>query len=227
MHQIEVGSGILAHNDSLAMHNRAHFREAGVYVINLMSAPGAGKTTLLEATLKALGTRYRVAVIEGDVQTSQDAERIAKVGVPVVQINTGGACHLDAKLIHHHLHHFDLDNLDLLIIENVGNLVCPAEFDLGEHDKVMLLSVTEGADKPSKYPLMFHEARALLLTKIDLIPYLDFDKPKALRDARALNLDVEVFEVSARTGTGLEPWLAWLEARIERVKAANQVIPLP
>ncbi|MBN2798895.1 MAG: hydrogenase nickel incorporation protein HypB [Deltaproteobacteria bacterium] len=221
MHQIDVGSSILAHNDALAMHNREHFIEEGVYVLNLMSGPGAGKTTILEQTVRALSGKYRIAVIEGDVQTSQDADRVAAAGAPVIQINTGGACHLDARQIHDNLHTFALDALDLLIIENVGNLVCPAEFDLGEHDKVMVLSTTEGADKPSKYPVMFHEARAMLLNKIDLLPYLDFDTEKALRDARALNLDLDIFQVSARTGAGMEGWYAWLEQRIAKVRASR------
>ncbi|MBK6847064.1 MAG: hydrogenase nickel incorporation protein HypB [Proteobacteria bacterium] len=215
MHEIAVGAGILGQNDAWAQHNREHFRAHGVYVLNLMSAPGAGKTTLLERTVDALASRYRLAVIEGDVQTRIDAERIARHGIQAVQINTGAACHLDARQIHETLPVFDLDALDLLLVENVGNLVCPAEFDLGEHDKVMLLSVAEGDDKPIKYPVMFHAARALLVTKVDLLPYVDFDLGRAERDARALNLELEVFRVSARTGEGLDAWYQWLAARIE------------
>ena len=184
-----------------------------------MSGPGAGKTTLLERTIDMMKDRFRIAVIEGDVQTHADADRIAAHGVPAVQINTGGACHLDARLIENVMPRFDLDALDLLIIENVGNLVCPAEFDLGEHDKVMLLSVTEGADKPLKYPVMFHVAKALLLTKVDLLPYVDFDVQSALRDARVLNLDLQVFQLSSRAQTGFEAWCEWLEGRIKRVKS--------
>ncbi|MBK8481345.1 MAG: hydrogenase nickel incorporation protein HypB [Proteobacteria bacterium] len=219
MHEIAVGAGILAHNDTLAQQNRKHFREHGVYVLNLMSAPGAGKTTLLERTVVALAARYRLAVIEGDVQTRLDADRIARHGVPAVQINTGAACHLDARMIQQALQVFDLDALDLLLIENVGNLVCPAEFDLGEQEKVMLLSVAEGDDKPLKYPVMFHAARALLINKVDLLPYVDFDPARAERDARALNLDLEVLRLSARTGEGLEAWYAWLAGRIEGQRA--------
>ncbi len=219
MHEVAVKEGLLAHNDEAAHHNREHFIEHGVYVINIMSAPGAGKTTLLERTVDAFKRDYKVAVIEGDLQTNQDAERIAKHGVPALQINTGGACHLDARMIHDALDHLPLAGLDLLVIENVGNLVCPAEFDLGEHDKVMLLSVTEGHDKPRKYPLMFHVARAMVLNKVDLLPYTDFDVAKATRDAKAYNLDLDVIQVSARTGAGLENWLTWLKARMARVKA--------
>jgi len=218
MHDIAVDTDILASNEAMALHNREHFREHGVYVCNLMSAPGAGKTTLLERTLAQLAPRFRIGVIEGDVQGREDAERIAKLGVPVVQINTGGACHLDARLIHHHLDSFVLDDLDALVIENVGNLVCPAEFDLGEQDKIMLLSVAEGDDKPKKYPVMFHVARVLLLNKMDLLPHVTFDVARAERDARALNLDLEIFRLSARTGEGLDAWCAWLADRIERVR---------
>jgi len=221
MHEIALGSDILAANNTLAQHNRQHFVEHGVYVLNLMSAPGAGKTTLLERTVDALAGRHRIAVIEGDVQTREDADRIAAHGIPAIQINTGGACHLDARQVHDHLRHFSLDELDLLVIENVGNLVCPAEFDLGEHDRVMLLSVTEGDDKPAKYPVMFHVARALLLNKIDLLPHVDFDLERAERGARALNLDLEIFRLSARTGEGFESWLAWLDSRVARVKAQH------
>ena len=220
MHDITVGAPILQDNQAAALENRRFFGERGIYVCNVMSGPGAGKTTLLERTLEALAGRYRLAVIEGDIQTSADADRLARYGVPTHQINTGGACHLDARLVHDALHHLDvdLDALDALIIENVGNLVCPAEFDLGEHDKIMLLSVTEGHDKPSKYPLMFHEARVLLLNKMDLLPYVDFEVDRAVGDARGLNLDLEVFPLSCRTGVGLDAWLEWLERRIARVR---------
>ena len=214
--RIPVGSDLLASNARAAVHNREHFLDHGVYVLNLMSGPGAGKTTLLERTVDALAPRYRLGVIEGDIQSSYDAERIGHHGVPVHQINTGGACHLDARSIHEALEHFDLRALDALIIENVGNLVCPAEFDLGEQDKVMVLSVTEGHDKPQKYPAMFHAARVMLLNKVDLLPYVDFDVAQAERAARALNLDLEIFRVSARTGEGLDAWYRWLESRIRR-----------
>jgi len=220
MHEIAVNEDILAGNDAAARHNREHFIEHGVYVVNLMSAPGAGKTTLLERTLERMAGKHRVGVIEGDVATSADAERIRRLGVPAIQINTGGECHLDARQIHRELAAIQLEELDLLVIENVGNLVCPAEFDLGEHDKVMVLSTTEGDDKPRKYPVMFHVARALLLNKMDLLPHVDFDVAKAEREARALNLDLEIFRVSGRTGAGMDAWVTWLEERMRRVKAA-------
>ncbi len=219
MHEISIKSDVLSDNTLAAHHNREHFHEHKVYVLNLMSGPGAGKTTLLERTIEALGRRLRCGVIEGDVQTRRDADRIAAKGVPVVQINTGHACHLDARMVHRNLGAFDLGALDVLLIENVGNLVCPAEFDLGEHDKVMVLSVTEGDDKPAKYPVMFHVARALVLSKVDLLPHVDFDMERAQRAARALNLDLEIFPLSAKTGAGLDAWLRWLEGRIARVKA--------
>jgi len=219
MHDIAVREEVLGSNEAAAQHNREHFREHRLYVANLMSGPGAGKTALLERAIDALAGRFRIGVVEGDVQGSADAERIARHGVPVVQINTGGACHLDARLVHKHLHALDLDALDVLFIENVGNLVCPAEFDLGEHDKVMVLSVAEGADKPGKYPVMFHVSRVLLLNKVDLLPHVDFDLARAERDARALNLDLEIFRVSARTGEGLDAWHRWLAGRIERARS--------
>jgi hydrogenase nickel incorporation protein HypB len=218
MHDVTVGASLLADNDSAALHCREHLAEHRVYALNLMSAPGAGKTTILERTLAALAGRYRVGVIEGDVQGDHDARRVAKLGVPVVQVNTGAACHLDARQVHAQLDHFHLDELDALIIENVGNLVCPAEFDLGEHDKIMVLSVTEGHDKPRKYPVMFHRARVMLLNKIDLLPHTDFDVDEAIRTARAFNLDLEVFRLSARTGEGIDAWVAWLARRIDRVR---------
>ncbi len=225
MHDVPVHGAVLGENDHEALHNRERFAAHRLYVMNLMSGPGAGKTTLLERTLAALAGRYRLAVIEGDVQGTADAERIARTGVPVVQINTGGACHLDARRVGAELARLPLGELDALLIENVGNLVCPAEFDLGEHDKVMLLSVTEGHDKPRKYPVMFHRARVLLVNKVDLLPYTDFDLGRASRDARAYNLDLTVFPVSARSGEGLDAWFAWLAARIDLVRGAGAAGP--
>ena len=218
MHEVDVNAGVLQANHTISLENREIFQRKGLYVFNLMSGPGAGKTTLLEQTLRQLKGRHRVAVIEGDVQSDSDARRIESLGVPAVQINTGGACHLDARQVHNHLSRFDLDSLDVLVIENVGNLVCPAEFDLGEMDKVMLLSVTEGDDKPRKYPVMFHVARLVLLTKIDLIPHVDFDVDKAVHQIRALNLDGPVFPLSAKTGEGFQAWIDWLEDRIQRTR---------
>jgi hydrogenase nickel incorporation protein HypB len=216
--KIQVVKNILDANDRIAVENRALFDEKGVYTINLMSSPGAGKTTLLEKTIAALKSKYDIGVIEGDIQDTYDADRIAKLGIPVVQINTGGACHIDGNMIRETLPAFDLDKLDLLITENVGNLVCPAEFKIGENVKVMILSTPEGADKPSKYPLMFQESSVLIINKTDLIPYVDFDLPKAQRDALALNNKLKIIEVSCKTGEGLDAWYEWLTGRIEDFK---------
>ena len=213
--KIQVVKNVLDANDRIAQENRAMFDGKGIYVINLMSAPGAGKTTLVEKTILALKSTYRIAVIEGDIQDTYDADRVAALGIPAVQINTGGGCHLDGNMIREALAGLDLDGIDLLIVENVGNLVCPAEFKVGENAKVMLLSTPEGADKPAKYPLMFQESKVLLINKIDLMPYVDFDRDKALKDARAINKDLTIFEVSCRTGDGLEQWFTWLRSQIE------------
>jgi hydrogenase nickel incorporation protein HypB len=212
--KVKVAESILGANDRIAEENRRLFKENGVFVINIMSSPGAGKTTLLERTLTALKDRYKIGVIEGDVATTADAQRIEKLGVPVVQINTGSACHLDGSMVRGALEEFDLKSLDLLIVENVGNLVCPAEFKLGEDKKVMLLSVAEGDDKPLKYPLMFHESSVLLINKLDLLPYTDFDLEKARRDSLSINPKLDVFPLSCRTGEGLAGWYGWLERGI-------------
>ena len=180
-------------------------------MVNLMSAPGAGKTTLLERTVSALGGELRIGVVEGDIQTSQDAERIEAAGAAAVQINTDGACHLDANMIAAATSELDIENLDLLIIENVGNLVCPAEFDVGEHAKAMVLSLAEVDDKSTKYPLMFSESRVLLINKMDLAPYVDADPDRIEGDSRGIQPELEVFRVSCRTGDGLEQWYAWLK----------------
>ncbi len=202
---------ILEANDRLAAENRARFDAAGVRVINLMSAPGAGKTTLLERTLRGL-PGLRVGVIEGDIQTSLDAERVERAGAVAVQLNTAGACHLDANMVAGALPALPLAELDLLVIENVGNLVCPAEFDVGEHAKVMMLSLPEGDDKPAKYPLMFRQSRALLINKVDLAPHVDADAGRMARAALDINPALRIFEVSCKTGQGLEAWYAWLQA---------------
>lgn len=207
---VSVESDILAKNDLLAAGNRALFSEKGIFSLNLVSSPGSGKTTLLERTLSDLAASSRCAVIEGDQQTSNDADRIAATGVPVWQINTGAGCHLDAHMVHHALERFDLNALDLLFVENVGNLVCPAAFDLGEDHKVVVLSVTEGEDKPLKYPQMFHNSSVMLLNKVDLLPHLDFDVAKCLEMARRVNPAITVFQVSARTGQGMAEWYGWL-----------------
>jgi hydrogenase nickel incorporation protein HypB len=218
---VPVVRNILQANERLAAENRKRFDDAGIYVMNLMSSPGAGKTSLLEKTIDGLAGRIRMAVIEGDLQSSYDAERILKKGVQAVQINTDGGCHLDGNMIQLALQSINTENLDLLIIENVGNLVCPAEFNLGEHDKVVILSVTEGDDKPLKYPLMFQISSALLVNKIDLLPYIDCDIQKIRDRARQLNGNQDVFEVSCRTGEGLEGWFAWLEKKVREHKQSK------
>jgi len=213
--QVEVKTNVLAKNDAIASSLQQVFKEKNIFVFNLMGSPGAGKTSLLEATLQDLVKDYKLAVIEGDLFTSKDAERIHALGVPVIQINTVGGCHLDANMIQDAISDLDLDALDMIIIENVGNLVCPAEFDIGEAVKVTVLSVTEGEDKPLKYPLIFKESKAILLNKIDLLPYVPFDKEKAIKDIRNLNPQGQVFEISCTVKDGLVPWLTWLRKQME------------
>lgn len=217
---ITVLKSLLTENDQQAMHNREHFDHAGVLAINLMSSPGSGKTALLEATIDALADELNMAVIEGDLETENDAERIRARGVPAIQIATGTACHLDAHMVHDAVHHLDLEQLDLVFIENVGNLVCPASFDLGHHRNVTLLSVTEGDDKPAKYPVMFRAADLMLLTKADLLPVLDdFDPARAERCLRELASHAPVMQLSARKGIGLATWLDWLRDEVQQHKA--------
>lgn len=212
--KLKVTTNILTANEKIAEGNEKIFAEAGVFVLNLMSSPGAGKTTLLEQTIIRLKDRVKVGVIEGDIAGADDALRIDALGVPVVQINTGGACHLDANMINEVIGDLPIAELDLLVIENVGNLVCPAEFKLGENMKAAVLSITEGHDKPLKYPVMFQEASALLINKIDLKPYLDVDIDKIRRDAASLNPEIRIFEVSCKTGEGLDAWVSWIETLI-------------
>ena len=212
--KVPVVRNILEANERLAEDNRRTFRDAGLFVINLMSGPGAGKTSLLERTIDSLREEIRIGVIEGDIQSSHDAERISQRGVQVVQLNTDGACHLDGNMIRSALASLNLGEMDLLVIENVGNLVCPAEFNVGEDVKVMILSVAEGDDKPLKYPLMFQESEVLLINKIDLLPYVDCDVNKIRERALQLNGDLAVFEISCRTGEGLEGWANWLRQRV-------------
>ena len=214
---VEVLENLLSENDHQAAHNRLHFDAHGVLAINLMSSPGSGKTSLLEATIDALGQKYRIGVIEGDLETENDAERIRRKGVSAVQITTGTACHLDAHMVHQALHRIELDPLDILFIENVGNLVCPASFDLGQHLNVTLLSVTEGDDKPAKYPVIFRAADKVLITKADLLPLLDdFDPERALQALRNLALSEPVTTLSARSKAGLQEWLHWVEHQVAR-----------
>jgi len=212
--QVSVLRNVLDANDLIAKENRKEFDAHGCLVVNVMSAPGSGKTTILERTLRALDGRLRAAVIEGDVQGTLDADRLAPLGVPVVQINTdphfGGACHLDARMIRNALSALHLDGVDLILIENVGNLICPAEFQIGEHRKIMVLSVAEGEDKPLKYPLMFRVSDLLLLNKLDLLEHLDFDPARFRANAARVNPVLPIVELSARTGYGLEAWVDWL-----------------
>jgi hydrogenase nickel incorporation protein HypB len=213
--KVAVVKNILEANRRIAEENRQAFDARGLLVVNLMSSPGAGKTTLLEKTIRLLKNECKVGVVEGDIQSTYDAERIEKTGAPVVQINTGGACHLDSNMVREALKTLDFQGLDLLFIENVGNLVCPAEFQLGEHFKAMILSVAEGDDKPLKYPLMFQESRVLVINKIDLLPFCDCDVNLMEERARAINPDLQVFRVSCRTGEGLGNWVSWLRGQRE------------
>lgn len=208
--RVAVVKNILDANSRIAKENREIFKNHNLTVINLMSSPGAGKTTLLEQIGKHFENRLRIGVIEGDIQTTLDAERVAAAGLAAVQIETDGACHLDANMIQNALENLDLANLDLLVVENVGNLVCPAEFDVGETHKVMMLSVTEGDDKPYKYPLMFRESRVLLISKVDLLPHLRCDIEKIKKAARSINPDLIIFEISSYTGQGLDEWHNWI-----------------
>jgi hydrogenase nickel incorporation protein HypB len=210
---IEVQERILSDNDAQAAHNRSHFDELGVLAINLMGSPGAGKTAVLEATAKAAAGRLKLGAVSGDLATDRDANRLNAAGIVSTTITTGSACHLDARLVHHAMHHFPANDRDIFFIENVGNLVCPAIYDLGQAANVVALSVTEGEDKPLKYPVMFQKADLVLLTKIDLIPHLDFDLA-AVEDALARVMpEASLLKVSARTGEGIDAWLRWLEDR--------------
>lgn len=212
--KIKVMTDILAKNDEIAAKTGAMLARRRIFALNLLGSPGSGKTSLLEHTIRALKEDLRLAVIEGDLFTSKDAERIARQGAAVIQVNTGGGCHLDAAMVRSALDRLDLDCLDLIIIENVGNLVCPAEFYLGEDAKATVLSVTEGEDKPLKYPLVFKEAAATILNKIDLLPYTNFDMAVATADIASLNPGVTLLPLSCRTGAGLADWYAWLRSRV-------------
>jgi len=209
---VTVLQGLLDANDHQAVHNREHFNKHGVKAVNLMSSPGAGKTALLEATIEALKGKYRIAVIEGDLETENDAARIRAKGVTAIQICTGSACHLDAKMVHDALHELDLDAFDIVFVENVGNLVCPASFDLGQHWNIALLSTPEGHDKPAKYPVMFRAADLVLLSKSDLLTVLDdFDPDVAQRCLQQLANPAPMMELSAKTGAGMQAWLGWID----------------
>lgn len=214
MHDFPIGTNIMEVNEGIATENRSFFDSHGVFAINVMSAPGAGKTSVLERTIERLKERHRIGVIEGDLVTNIDAERILAMGVPAYQITTGTVCHLDARMLHRSIHHFDVTGFGLLFIENVGNLVCPAEFNLGEHLKVMVFSTVEGAEKPKKYPLMFHEAHAVILNKIDLLPYSGVSLDELVVNVRDVNPTAPIFAVSCTTGEGIDEWIEWLEAAV-------------
>jgi len=218
--RVMVLEKVLAENDHIAEHNRADFARAGVTALNLMSSPGAGKTTLLKKTITALADKLRIGVLEGDVATSLDADRLEGLGAPISLVNTsagfGGECHLDAVMVRSGLARLPLDQLDMLIIENVGNLVCPAEFDVGQHARAMVYSVTEGEDKPLKYPVMFHVCQLVVVNKIDLLPYLDFNMDDFVANLRSVNPEAQLVKLSARTGEGLDSWYDWLLAARSR-----------
>ena len=211
MNRVPLEKKVLSENDRLAASLRERFREHGVFCVNLISSPGSGKTTLLERTLEALPRGSRVAVLTGDIQTENDAARLKRFGFPVKQITTGGTCHLDARMIERHLADWNLDDLDILFIENVGNLVCPSSYDLGEAAKIVILSVTEGEDKPLKYPSIFFKSELMVLSKIDLLPYVPFDAHLAEENARRVHPEMEIVRVSCLTRVGLAAWLTWLE----------------
>lgn len=218
---VRIEQDILAKNDALAAENRRYFQERGIFAVNLVSSPGSGKTTLLVRTIEALGRRVPIAVIEGDQQTSNDADRIRASGAPAVQINTGKGCHLDAHMVGSGLSRLQPAQDSLLMIENVGNLVCPASFDLGEAHKIVILAVTEGEDKPLKYPDMFRAADLMLLNKTDLLPYLDFDVERCIEYARRINPKIQVMPVSATRGDGFDAWLGWLDAGARRARSGR------
>jgi len=220
---IPVETDIMAANQHWADDNREAFIRHDVYTVNLMSAPGAGKTSVLEKTIEGLREDYRLGVIEGDLVTTIDADRIAALGVPAYQITTGTICHLEARMVHNAIHKFGIEDLDVLFIENVGNLVCPAEFVLGEDLKIMVYSTVEGAEKPKKYPLMFHEAEAVILNKIDLLPYSGVSLEELTRNVREVNPYAPIFPVSCRTGEGLPNWIGWLRAQISGEKGRRKL----
>jgi hydrogenase nickel incorporation protein HypB len=211
---VTVERKILKKNDELAEENRQLFKKNRIFTINLLSSPGSGKTSLLEKTLERLNHSIKIGVIEGDVQTDNDAQRVARYEVPVVQIVTNGGCHLEAKLVQNALDNFTLSSLDLLIIENVGNLVCPANYDLGEAHKIVMVSTTEGDDKPAKYPAMFRVSDMMIINKIDLLDYVDFDLQQVRKHALTINPNLYIIELSCKTGQGFDAWIDWLKGKL-------------
>ena len=224
MNRLPLERKVLSENDRIAAELRAKFQQYGVLCLNLVSSPGSGKTSLLERTLEELPRSERVAVLTGDIQTDNDAARLRRFGFPVKQITTGGTCHLDARMIERHLEDWRLEDIDLLLIENVGNLVCPASYDLGEAAKVVLMSVTEGEDKPLKYPSIFFKSELLVLNKVDLLPYVPFDVAAAVENARHVHPGMEIIRVSCLNRSGLHEWMTWLEHRRRSLKAPVSVV---
>lgn len=212
--KIKVLQNILDANEQIANRNQQMLDRQKVLAVNIMASPGAGKTSLILQTISRLKDRVRIAVIEGDIASSIDADRISEEGVPVVQINTGGSCHLDANMVSNALDSLALEDIDLLLIENVGNLICPAEFKIGEHKRMMLLSLPEGDDKPHKYPLVFTESDVIVVNKVDLLPFMDFDLTAFHRAVTGLNPGARIFQVSCKTGEGMEQWVSWLESEL-------------
>ncbi|MEE9118317.1 MAG: hydrogenase nickel incorporation protein HypB [Calditrichia bacterium] len=211
---VTVERKILKKNDEIAGENRQIFKKNKLFTLNLLSSPGSGKTSLLEKTIEQLNNSIKIGVVEGDVQTDNDAQRIAKYNVPVVQIVTNGGCHLEAKLVQNALENFDLSTLELLVIENVGNLVCPANYDLGEDKKIVMVSTTEGDDKPSKYPSMFRVSDVMIVNKTDLLEYVDFDMNRVREHAHTINPNLEIIELSCKTGEGLDVWIDWIRSNL-------------
>ncbi len=233
MHQTfdaALGINLLHVNQDGADHNRAHFDGWGITCLNLMSSPGSGKTALLERSLPILRQEFKIAVIEGDMTTELDADRLRQHDVPVIAINTGRSCHLDSKMvaggIHRLAHDYNPADFDLVLVENVGNLVCPAEFEVGEHAKVALLSVTEGEDKPLKYPVMFQAANCLLITKLDLVPYLDVDVDRIIANVRQMNSHAAIIPISAKTGEGMDEWHSWVRSQHHTTRTAQKAIAI-
>jgi hydrogenase nickel incorporation protein HypB len=224
MNRVEVEKKVLNENQILAGQLRERYRQHGILCVNLISSPGSGKTLLLEKTLERMGKGARVAVLTGDLQTENDAIRLARFGFPVKQIVTGGTCHLDARMIEKHLADWNLEDIDLLIVENVGNLVCPSGYDLGEDAKIVLLSTTEGEDKPLKYPSIFFKSELMVLTKIDLLPYVPFKAELARENARRVHPQMEILELSSTTGEGLDAWMSWLAARQCKAKEKAKLV---
>ena len=224
MSRVEVEKKVLNENQILAEQLRERYRQQGILCVNLISAPGSGKTLLLEKTLERMDQGTRVAVLTGDLQTENDAQRLAKFGFPVKQIVTGGTCHLDARMVEKHLADWHLENIELLSVENVGTLVCPSSYDLGEDAKIVLLSTTEGEDKPLKYPSIFFKSELMILTKIDLLPYVPFKSNVAKENARRVHPQMEILEVSSTTGEGLDAWMNWITARQRKAKEKPKLV---